>query len=96
VNSNGTITGNNSGLCLSTSGNSSALKATADINTCDGDSYEKWTAESNGTIVNGASGLCLSVTGSSTALKATGPVHLQRQRQRELDRRMSNDQTPST
>jgi hypothetical protein len=56
------------------SGNSSALKTTADINTCDGDSYEQWT-ESNGTLVEGASGLCLSVTGASTALKATEDLY---------------------
>ena len=73
--STGTIVGNNSGLCLSASGNSTALKTTADINTCDGDSSEKWTVNSNGTIVDSASGLCLSVTGSSTALKATADLY---------------------
>jgi glucosylceramidase len=70
----GTIVGNNSGLCLSVSGDSTALKTTADINTCDGDSSENWTVDSNGTIVNG-SGLCLSVTGASTALKATADMY---------------------
>jgi Ricin-type beta-trefoil lectin domain/Glycosyl hydrolases family 18 len=69
-----TITGNNSGLCLSVSGDSSQLKTTADINTCDGDSYENWTVNSNGTIVNG-SGLCLSVTGASTTPKATADLY---------------------
>ncbi len=69
-----TITGNNSGLCLSVSGNSSTPKATADINTCDGDSYENWTVNSDGTIVNG-NGLCLSVTGASTAPKATADLY---------------------
>ena len=71
----GTIVGNNSSLCLSVSGDSSALKTTADINTCDGDASESWTANSSGTIVDGASGLCLSVTGSSTALKATADLY---------------------
>jgi hypothetical protein len=70
----GTIVGNSSHLCLSVSGNSTALKTTADVNTCDGDSSEKWTATS-GTIVDSASGLCLSVTGSSTALKATADLY---------------------
>ena len=73
--SSGTIVGNNSHLCLSASGNSSALKTTADINTCDGDAYEHWTVNSSGTIVDGGSGLCLSVTGSSTALKATADLY---------------------
>jgi hypothetical protein len=71
----GTITGNNSHLCLSVTGNSSALKTTADINTCDSDSSENWTVSSNGTIVNSASGLCLSVTGASTTSKATADVY---------------------
>jgi len=71
----GTIVGNNSSLCLSASGDSSALKTTADINTCDGDGSENWTVNSGSTIVNGASGLCLSVTGSSTALKATADLY---------------------
>jgi Ricin-type beta-trefoil lectin domain/Glycosyl hydrolases family 18 len=70
----GTIVGNHSGLCLSVTGNSSAPKATADINTCDGDSSENWTVNSSGTIVNG-SGLCLSVTGASTSPKATADVY---------------------
>jgi hypothetical protein len=69
-----TIKGNNSGLCLSVSGNSGSSKATADINTCDGDSYENWTVNSDGTIVNG-NGLCLSVTGSSTTPKATADLY---------------------
>ena len=71
----GTIVGKNSSLCLSVSGNSSALKTTADINTCDKDSSENWTVTSSGTIVNSASGLCLSVTGASTALKATADLY---------------------
>jgi hypothetical protein len=71
----GTIVGNSSSLCLSVTNDSSALKTTADINTCDGDASEKWTANSSGTIVDGASGLCLSVTGSSTALKATADLY---------------------
>ncbi len=68
------ITGRNSGLCLSVTGDSPALKTTADVSTCDGDSSENWTVNSNGTIVNG-SGLCLSVTGASTAPKATADVY---------------------
>jgi hypothetical protein len=70
----GTITGNNSGLCLGLTGNSTALKTTADIATCNGSSTEEWTVESNGTIVNG-SGLCLSVTGAGTAPKTTANVY---------------------
>jgi beta-glucosidase len=70
-----TIVGDNSGLCLSATGNSSALKNTADINTCDGDGYESWTVNSNGTIVEGASGLCLSVTGASVTPKATTDLY---------------------
>src|SRR6185312_3240889 len=62
-------------LCLSATGNSSALKTTADINTCDGDAYEQWTAGSGGTLVESASGLCLSVTGASTAAKATADLY---------------------
>jgi len=73
--SSGTIVGNNSSLCLSVSGDSSALKTTADIDTCDGDSSESWTVNSSGTIVDGASGLCLSVTGGSTALKSTADLY---------------------
>jgi hypothetical protein len=72
--SGSTITGNNSGLCLSTTGESSTLKTTADIGTCDGSSVQSWTVNSNGTISNGA-GLCLSVSGSSTSPKATADVY---------------------
>jgi beta-glucosidase len=71
----GTIVGNNSGLCLSVTGNSTALKTTADINTCDGDSSENWTVNSDGTIVDGASGLCLSVTGAATTVYATTDLY---------------------
>jgi Ricin-type beta-trefoil lectin domain len=71
----GTIVGNNSHLCLSVSGNSTALKTTADVNTCDGDGSENWTVDSGGTIVDSASGLCLSVTGSSTTPKATADLY---------------------
>jgi hypothetical protein len=39
----GTIVGNNSSLRLSVSGDSSALKTTADINTCDGSASENRT-----------------------------------------------------
>ena len=70
----GTIVGNNSGLCLSVTGNSTTLKATGDINTCDGDASEHWTVNSNGTIEN-ANSLCLSVTGGSTTAKATTDVY---------------------
>jgi hypothetical protein len=70
----GTITGNYSGLCLGLTGNSTALKTTADIATCTGSSTQNWTVESNGTIVNG-SGLCLSVTGAGTAPKTTADVY---------------------
>ena len=72
--SGGTITGNNSGLCLGLTGNSTTLKTTADIATCNGSSLQDWTVESNGTIVNG-SGLCLSVTGAGTAPKTTADVY---------------------
>jgi Ricin-type beta-trefoil lectin domain len=71
----GTIVGKSSSLCLSVTNDSSGLKTTADINTCDGDASEKWTANSSGTIVDGASSLCLSVTGSSTAPKATADLY---------------------
>jgi hypothetical protein len=69
-----TIVGNASGLCLGVTGNSTTLKATADIDTCDGDSSEQWTVDTDGTIANGA-GLCLSVTGSSTTPKATADIY---------------------
>ena len=69
-----TIKGNHSGLCLSLTGDSTALKTTAAIDTCDGASAENWTVNSNGTIVNG-SGLCLSVSGGSTTPKATADVY---------------------
>jgi ricin-type beta-trefoil lectin protein/glycosyl hydrolase family 18 (putative chitinase) len=72
--SGGTITGNYSGLCLGLTGNSTALKTTADIATCNGSSTQQWTVSSSGTIVNG-SGLCLSVTGAGTAPKTTADVY---------------------
>jgi Ricin-type beta-trefoil lectin domain len=70
----GTITGNHSGLCLSLTGDSTAVKTTADIDTCDGDNAQKWTVNSDGTIVNGA-GLCLSVSGGATTPKSTADVY---------------------
>lgn len=70
----GTIVGNNSGLCLGVTGQSTTLKSTGDINTCDGDASEHWTVNSNGTIEN-ADSLCLSVSGSSTLPKATTDVY---------------------
>jgi hypothetical protein len=70
----GTITGNHSGLCLGVTGDSAALKTTADIGTCDGGSAQDWTVNSDGTIVNG-SGLCLSVSGGSTAPRSTADVY---------------------
>ena len=70
----GTIVGNHSGLCLSVTGNSTKLRATGDINTCDGSASEHWTVNSNGTIEN-ANNLCLSVTGRSTSPKATTDVY---------------------
>jgi Ricin-type beta-trefoil lectin domain len=70
----GTITGNYSGLCLSTTGQSTALKTTADIDTCDGSSVQSWTVNSNGTISNGA-GLCLSVSGGATAKYSYADVY---------------------
>jgi len=70
----GTITGNHTGLCLSLTGDSTALRTTADIDSCDGDSMQRWTVTSNGTISNGT-GLCLSVSGGSTALRATADVY---------------------
>jgi Ricin-type beta-trefoil lectin domain len=71
----GTITGNTSHLCLSVSGNSTATKTTADINTCDGDNSESWTVNSSGTIVDKNSGLCLSVTGAATTNYATADLY---------------------
>lgn len=53
---------------------SAALKATADIDTCDGDSSQTWTVNANGTIVNGA-GLCLSVAGAATSPTANADVY---------------------
>ena len=70
----GTIVGNLSGLCLDVTGESSTLKSTADINTCDANASENWTVNSNGTIENGNS-LCLSVSGASTTPKATADVY---------------------
>jgi hypothetical protein len=70
-----TITGNNSGLCLSVLGASTAPKATADIYTCNGSPSENWTVNSNGTITGNYSGLCLSVAGSSTAPKAAVDIY---------------------
>jgi hypothetical protein len=70
----GTITGNHSGLCLGVTGASSALKAVADIATCDGDSTQSWTVKSDGTLVDG-NGLCLSVAGASTSPKALADVY---------------------
>jgi Ricin-type beta-trefoil lectin domain len=70
----GTITGNNSGLCLGVTGDSTTPKSTADIATCDGDSEQGWTVNSDGTIVNG-SGLCLSVSGGATAPTSNADVY---------------------
>jgi chitinase len=70
-----TITGANSGLCLSVTGASKAAAATADIYTCNGSVSENWTVNSNGTITGDNSGLCLSVTGDSTTLKSTADIN---------------------
>jgi hypothetical protein len=70
----GTITGNNSGLCLGVTGESTTPTSTADIATCDGDSTQQWTVNPDGTIVNG-SGLCLSVSGGSTATTSNADVY---------------------
>jgi hypothetical protein len=70
----GTITGNNSGLCLDVTGESSTPKSTADIANCDGDSTQNWTVNSDGTIVNG-SGLCLSVSGGATSPTSNADVY---------------------
>jgi hypothetical protein len=70
----GTITGNHSGLCLSVTGESTTLKTTADIATCDGHSAQSWTVNSDGTISNGA-GVCLSVLGGATAPKSPADVY---------------------
>jgi hypothetical protein len=67
------IVNNNSSLCLSDSGDSSTLKTTGDIASCDSSAAQSWTAE-NGTLVDG-NNLCLSVTGSSTALKAVTDIY---------------------
>ena len=69
-----TITGNNSGLCLSVTGNSTTLKTPTDIDACNGSASEQWTLNSNGTIEN-ANNLCISVTGQSTAPKALAEVY---------------------
>jgi hypothetical protein len=71
----GTITGNNSGLCLSVTGSSTSPGAITDLYTCNGSVSENWTVNSNGTITGNNSGLCLSVTGDSTALKTTADIN---------------------
>jgi chitinase len=53
---------------------STALKTTAAIDTCDGGSAQNWTVNSDGTIVNG-SGLCLSLSGAWTTAKSTADVY---------------------
>jgi hypothetical protein len=68
-----TIVNTASGLCLSDTGESTTLKTTGDIATCDSSTAQTWTAQ-NGTLTNGA-GLCLSVTGSSTTAKAVTDVY---------------------
>jgi len=70
-----TITGNNSGLCLSVTGASTSPGAITDIYTCNGSVSENWTVNSNGTITGNNSGLCLSVSGDSTALKTTADIN---------------------
>ena len=70
-----TITGVNSGLCLSVTGASTSAGATADLYTCNGSVSENWTVNSNGTITGGNSGLCLSVSGNSSALKTTADIN---------------------
>jgi hypothetical protein len=69
----GAIVNNNSSLCLGDTGDSSTLKTTGDIASCDSSAAQTWTAE-NGTLVDG-NNLCLSVTGSSTALKAVTDIY---------------------
>jgi hypothetical protein len=68
-----TIVNTASSLCLSDTGESSTLKTTGDIATCDSSGAQTWTAQ-NGTLTNG-NGLCLSVTGSSTSTKAVTDVY---------------------
>jgi endoglucanase len=70
----GTIVGTASSLCLGVTGESTTLKSTGDIGTCDGDAGQNWTVGSSGTLEN-ADNLCLSVTGSSTTAKATTDVY---------------------
>jgi Ricin-type beta-trefoil lectin domain/Glycosyl hydrolases family 18 len=70
-----TIVGNNSGLCLSVTGASTAATTTADIYTCNGSASENWTVNTNGTITGNNSGLCLSVTGDSSTLKSTADIN---------------------
>ena len=67
------IANNTSGLCLSDTGESTTLKTTGDIETCDSTAAQTWTAQ-NGTLTNGDN-LCLSVTGGSTALKAVTDIY---------------------
>jgi len=69
------IVGNNSGLCLSVTGASTAAGATADLYTCNGSVSENWSVNSNGTITGTNSGLCLSVSGNSSALKSTADIN---------------------
>jgi chitinase len=71
----GTITGKNSGLCLSVTGAATSPGATADIYTCNGSASENWTVNSNGTITGNNSGLCLSASGNSSALKTTADIN---------------------
>jgi chitinase len=71
----GTITGKNSGLCLSVTGASTSPGATADTYTCNNSASENWTVNSNGTITGNNSGLCLSASGNSSALKTTADIN---------------------
>jgi Ricin-type beta-trefoil lectin domain/Glycosyl hydrolases family 18 len=70
-----TVTGNNSGLCLSVAGGATAPKSTADIYTCNGSTSEYWTVNSDGTITGNNSGLCLSVAGGATAPKSAVDIY---------------------
>jgi hypothetical protein len=70
-----TIVGNNSGLCLSVTGASTAPGATADLYTCNGSASENWTVNGDGTITGNNSGLCLSTSGNNPALKTTADIN---------------------
>ena len=86
VQPNGSIVGVPSDECLEVAGGSTANQAGVDIGTCDGSASQQWTVESNDTIVGTQSGKCLSVLAApDRQLRHGRHLHLQRQRQRNLE-----------